>query len=142
MIKFHSSSIIQSDFDWVLRPKKKSSFQLIKSDFQEYRESKLTLENYFDVEIVLCNMSHHNSSFSTTVTSVQNRPIFIGCRVRGNYTNYFIISLTDVKCSPIKISIENLFRIYGIENHIGDPIDVYQHHKVNLVFRKIQVSYL
>ena len=129
--------IIQFSFNTI--SKKTSTFQLIKSDYKAFCDSKLTLENYFDVEIVLCKMSHHNSSFTTSVTSVHRRPIFVGYRERRNNINYYIISLSDVKCVPIKISVRDLFLIYGIE-HNSDPLDVYNKHRVNLIFRKIEVS--
>ena len=105
-----------------------------------FRESKLTLKDFFNAEIVLCQMSHHDSSFITSVTCVNRRPIFIGYRNVKNKTNHYLITLNDVKCKPIQISIENLFQIYGIE-HTTDPIEVYQSHKVNLIFRQINVSF-
>ena len=124
---------------------KKNYFQIeneepIEKDYAELRESNLVMENYFDREIVLCKMSHHDSSFVTTVTSVNRRPIFVGFREQRNKMSYYIISLSDVRCSPIKISIENLFGIYGIQ-HSSDPLEVYQSHKVNLIFRQINVSF-
>ena len=106
------------------------------NDYEEFKCSGLTLNDFFRREIIYCSKSHHDEKFVTDITKVEYPPVFVGFRGKV----FYIINLSDVKCKPIKISIENLFLIYGI-SHSGDPIDVYDSHKVNLVFRKIEVSY-
>ena len=49
-------------------------------DYEDFKCSGLTLNDFFRREIICCSKSHHDEPFITNVTKVEYPPVFVGFR--------------------------------------------------------------
>ena len=121
-LKVHKFEVEQLD----LRSKKKRSDVVheigcpiiesqLKSDYEDFRKSSLSVENYFDVDILFCKQNGQNN-FCAINREPLNRNVIILFRTKKNkfdFANHPIVTKV-----PIEMSLKSILSIYGISETV------------------------
>ena len=90
----------------------------IKSDHEDYKARKTSLQAYFDRSIIEFRRSDQRYVYNTSLESVSNHPAFV-FKTKGKYClNQPLDELKAKK--PIRMSLKHIFSIYDIHHDFVD----------------------
>ena len=87
----------------------------LKSDYEDFKKSGKTVENYFDVDILFCKQNGQNN-FCAINREPLNRNVIILFRTKKDkfdFANHPIITK-----APIEMSLKSILSIYGISETV------------------------
>jgi len=88
--------------------------QLI-SDYEDFKKSGKTVENYFDVDILFCKQNGKNT-FSAVKREPPKRSMIILFRTKNNEFDFADHPITTKE--PIEMSLKSILSIYGISETV------------------------
>ena len=114
--------------------------RLIQQSYRQFKSSQKTVEDYFSTQIMHFEASRANRPYTTDVTEVTRSPTIIFSIKNGqNRIEYRIgVPFDEIKLtSPIKMSLVNIFAIYGITDQFNTEdlegmFELEDRHRINI----------
>ena len=92
--------------------------RVIREAYRTYTESGQNLEDYFDIQIINFQASHHNRPYTTSCGDVTRPPVIVySVRNEARSTVHYNHGKSpyDLKLNqPIKMSLKHIFTVFGI----------------------------
>ena len=111
---------------------------LVLESYNQFVLSGLSMDDYFDREIIECYISTHTQKFVTTVKKVTRAPVFVGKRTSPREYFYFI-PLGDLftKC-PIEMTEQQIMQLWNIYDTFDHLTALYERHSINFKYVEVR----
>ena len=112
----------------------------IKQSYRSFQTSGMSIEDFFNTQVVSFEASHENRSFLTNTVEVIRSPSMVFKINKGrNRSNYTIgVPFDKIKLNtPIKMSLNHIFAIHGItddfdSDHLEGMFELEDRHHINI----------
>ena len=114
--------------------------QQIKQSYRSFQTSEMSIEDFFNTQIVTFEASHENRSYSTNTLEVTRSPsiVFKINKSRSQHTFTIGVPFDKIKLNtPIKMSLNHIFAIHGITDdfdtdNLEGMFELEDRHRINI----------